>query len=94
MQVSTEEYEAVMAEEGVPVEFRTFLNYLFGVLGHNAYVTDGIQRALDASPGFLGVRTGRRRIRSVERVGGDRLRRRSNASRHIARISRVVVRDV
>ena len=51
MQVSTEEDEAVMAEEGVPVEFRTFLNYLFGeVLGHNAYVTDGVQRALGREP--------------------------------------------
>ena len=29
VRVSTEEYEAVMAEEGVPVEFRSFLNYLF-----------------------------------------------------------------
>jgi uncharacterized protein YbjT (DUF2867 family) len=51
VQVSTEEYEAVMAEEGVPVEFRSFLNYLFGeVLGHNAYVTDGVQRALGREP--------------------------------------------
>ena len=51
VQVSTEEYEAVMAEEGVPVEFRTSLNYLFGeVLGHNAYVTDGVQRALGREP--------------------------------------------
>ena len=51
VQVSTEKYEAVMAEEGVPVEFRTFLNYLFGeVLGHNAYVTDGVQRALGREP--------------------------------------------
>jgi uncharacterized protein YbjT (DUF2867 family) len=51
VQVSTEEYEAVMAEEGVPVEFRSFLNYLFGeVLGHNAYVTDGVQRAVGREP--------------------------------------------
>jgi uncharacterized protein YbjT (DUF2867 family) len=51
VQVSTEEYEAVMAKEGVPVEFRSFLNYLFGeVLGHNAYVTDGVQRALGREP--------------------------------------------
>jgi uncharacterized protein YbjT (DUF2867 family) len=51
VQVSTEEYEVVMAEEGVPVEFRSFLNYLFGeVLGHHAYVTEGVQRALGREP--------------------------------------------
>jgi nucleoside-diphosphate-sugar epimerase len=49
--VSIEEYEAVMAQDGVPVEFRTFLNYLFGeVLGKMAYVTDGVQRALGRDP--------------------------------------------
>ena len=49
--VSTEEYEAVMAEEGVPVEFRSFLNYLFGeVLGRLAFTTDGVQRALGREP--------------------------------------------
>jgi uncharacterized protein YbjT (DUF2867 family) len=49
--VSIEEYEAVMAQDDVPVEFRTFLNYLFGeVLGKMAYVTDGVQRALGREP--------------------------------------------
>jgi uncharacterized protein YbjT (DUF2867 family) len=51
MPVSVEEYEAVMAEENVPQEFRSFLKYLFGeVLGHNAYLTDGVQRALGRPP--------------------------------------------
>jgi uncharacterized protein YbjT (DUF2867 family) len=51
VQVSTEEYENVMAEAGLPVEFRSFLSYLFGeVLGHNAYLTDGVQRALGREP--------------------------------------------
>jgi uncharacterized protein YbjT (DUF2867 family) len=49
--VSAEEYEAVMAQDDVPVEFRSFLNYLFGeVLGRNAFVTDGVQRALGREP--------------------------------------------
>jgi uncharacterized protein YbjT (DUF2867 family) len=49
--VSAEEYEAVMEEENVPVEFRSFINYLFGeVLGRNAFLTDGVQRALGREP--------------------------------------------
>jgi uncharacterized protein YbjT (DUF2867 family) len=49
--VSVEEYETVMAEENVPEEFRSFLNYLFGeILGHSAYLTDGVQRALGRPP--------------------------------------------
>jgi uncharacterized protein YbjT (DUF2867 family) len=49
--VSIEKYEAVMAQEDVPVEFRSFLKYLFGeVLGRMAYVTDGVQRALGREP--------------------------------------------
>jgi len=49
--VSVEEYEAVMVDDDVPVEFRSFLNYLFGeVLGRNAYRTDGVQRALGREP--------------------------------------------
>jgi hypothetical protein len=40
-----------MAQEDVPVEFRSFLKYLFGeVLGRMAYVTDGVQRALGREP--------------------------------------------
>jgi uncharacterized protein YbjT (DUF2867 family) len=49
--VSAQEYEAVMDEEGVPAEFRSFLNYLFSeVLGRNAYLTDGVQRAIGREP--------------------------------------------
>jgi uncharacterized protein YbjT (DUF2867 family) len=49
--VSAQDYEAVMEEEGVPAEFRSFLNYLFSeVLGRNAYLTDGVQRAIGREP--------------------------------------------
>ncbi|HET6832651.1 MAG TPA: NAD(P)H-binding protein [Acidimicrobiales bacterium] len=49
--VSVEEYAAGAAEHGVPQEFVGFLTYLFSeVLGHNAYLTDGVQRALGRQP--------------------------------------------
>ena len=49
--VSVEEYAAGAAEHGVPPEFVGFLTYLFSdVLGNNAYLTDGVQRALGREP--------------------------------------------
>lgn len=49
--ISVEDYAAGAAEHGVPEEFVGFLTYLFGeVLGNNAYLTDGVQRALDRQP--------------------------------------------
>lgn len=49
--VSVEEYAAGAVEQGVPAEFVDFLTYLFGeVLGNNAYLTDGVQRALGREP--------------------------------------------
>jgi uncharacterized protein YbjT (DUF2867 family) len=45
--VTVEEFAAGAAANGVPPELVTFLTYLFGqVFGHNAYVTDGVERAL------------------------------------------------
>ena len=53
--VSIEEYAAGAAEHGVPEEFVGFLSYLFGeVLGKNAYLTDGVQRALGRQPRDFG----------------------------------------
>jgi uncharacterized protein YbjT (DUF2867 family) len=49
--VSAQDYAAGAAEQGVPAEFVGFLTYLFSeVIGHNAYLTDGVQRALDREP--------------------------------------------
>jgi uncharacterized protein YbjT (DUF2867 family) len=49
--VSVEEYAAGAADHGVPEEFVGFLTYLFSdVLGHNAYLTDGVERALGRQP--------------------------------------------
>lgn len=49
--VSIEEYAAGAAEHGVPEEFVGFLTYLFEeVLGRNAYLTDGVQRAVGRKP--------------------------------------------
>jgi len=49
--VSVEEYAAGAAEHGVPAELVEFLIYLFSdVLGHNANVTDGVQRGLGRPP--------------------------------------------
>jgi len=49
--ISVEEYAAEAAEHGVPAEAVGFLTYLFGeVLGRNAYLTDGVKRALGREP--------------------------------------------
>ena len=50
--VSLEEFEAVLAEGDVPPEFLSFLTYLFGEVldGRNAYLTDGVRRALGREP--------------------------------------------
>jgi uncharacterized protein YbjT (DUF2867 family) len=50
--IAIEENEAALAEEGVPPEFVSFLTYLFSEVldGSNAYLTDGVQRALGRPP--------------------------------------------
>jgi uncharacterized protein YbjT (DUF2867 family) len=49
--VSVDEYAAGAAEYGVPEEFVGFLTYLFSdVLGNNAYLTNGVERALGRQP--------------------------------------------
>ena len=49
--VSTEEFAAGAAEQGIPPDYVGFLSYLFGdVLGNNAYLTDGVQRVLGRPP--------------------------------------------
>jgi uncharacterized protein YbjT (DUF2867 family) len=50
--VSLEKYEAVLAEADVPPEFLSFLTYLFGTVldGRNAYLADGVRRALGREP--------------------------------------------
>lgn len=50
--VPVEDYASVLAEEDVPPEFVSFLTYLFGEVldGRNAYLADGVQRALGREP--------------------------------------------
>ena len=49
--VTVEEYAAGAADHGVPPELVTHLTYLFGqVFGNNAYVTDGVERAIGRAP--------------------------------------------
>jgi uncharacterized protein YbjT (DUF2867 family) len=49
--VSVSDYAAGAAEHAVPAELIAYLTYLFGdVLGNNAHVTDGVQRALGRPP--------------------------------------------
>lgn len=50
--VSTEEYAAAAAEQGVPGEVIDLLAYLFGEVldGRNAHLADGVQRALGREP--------------------------------------------
>jgi uncharacterized protein YbjT (DUF2867 family) len=52
LQVSANEYASTLAEQGVPGDFVWLLNYLFTTVldGLNAYLTDGVQRALGRSP--------------------------------------------
>ena len=46
--ITPEEYAEGAEEAGVPAEFATFLGHLFGTIfdGRNAYVADGVDRAL------------------------------------------------
>jgi uncharacterized protein YbjT (DUF2867 family) len=50
--VSVDEYAAAMAELGVPAEFEWLLTYLFREVldGRNAYLADGVRRALGRQP--------------------------------------------
>jgi uncharacterized protein YbjT (DUF2867 family) len=50
--VSVEEYSSMLAEQDVPAEYVWLLSYLFTEVldGRNAYLTDGVQRALGREP--------------------------------------------
>jgi uncharacterized protein YbjT (DUF2867 family) len=50
--VSVEEYSSMLTEHEVPAEFVSLLTYLFSEVldGRNAYLTDGVQRALGREP--------------------------------------------
>jgi uncharacterized protein YbjT (DUF2867 family) len=52
VQVSPEQYVSALAEQDVPDEFAWLLQYLFTTVldGRNAYLSDGVQRALGHSP--------------------------------------------
>jgi uncharacterized protein YbjT (DUF2867 family) len=51
-QVSHEDFTAMLASADVPAELSSFLDYLFREVldGRNAFVTDGVQRALGRAP--------------------------------------------
>ena len=50
--ISVEEYVAALAEHDLPAEFVSLVTYLFVEVldGRNAYLADGVQRALDREP--------------------------------------------
>jgi hypothetical protein len=50
--VSPEEYSSQLAEENVPADFISLINYLFTEVldGRNAHLADGVQRALGRPP--------------------------------------------
>jgi uncharacterized protein YbjT (DUF2867 family) len=50
--ISISDFAAGAAEQGIPGEFIDLLTYLFGEVrdGRNAYLTDGVQRALGREP--------------------------------------------
>ena len=54
--VSVDEYASALDEEGVPAEFVSLLTYLFREVldGRNAYLTDGVRRALGREPRDFG----------------------------------------
>ena len=51
-QITGEQYAAALEDVSVPPEFVSFLGYLFDEVldGRNAFVTDGVQRALGRAP--------------------------------------------
>ena len=51
-QVSPEQYASLLAEQNVPAEFVSLMNYLFTEVldGRNAHLADGVQRALGRPP--------------------------------------------
>ena len=55
-QVSPEDFAAGVAEMGLPQNLAWLLNYLFSTVldGRNAYLTDGVQRALGREPRDFG----------------------------------------
>jgi uncharacterized protein YbjT (DUF2867 family) len=56
VRVSSEEFAAAAAEQGVPAEVVELLSYLFGEVldGRNAHLADGVQRALGREPRDFG----------------------------------------
>jgi uncharacterized protein YbjT (DUF2867 family) len=50
--ISVEEYSSMLAEQDVPTDYVWLLTYLFTEVldGRNAYLTDGVQRALGCEP--------------------------------------------
>lgn len=52
VQISNEEFASALASAQVPPELRQLLGYLFNTVldGRNAYVSDGVQRALGRAP--------------------------------------------
>ena len=52
VQISVEEYAAMLAEYEVPAEYVELLTYVFGEVldGRNAHLTDGVRRALGREP--------------------------------------------
>ncbi|MEM0980887.1 MAG: NAD(P)H-binding protein [Cyanobacteria bacterium P01_H01_bin.58] len=50
--ISLEAFIAALTEQGIPTNFVALLQYLFEKVldGHNAYLTDGVQRALGRAP--------------------------------------------
>ena len=53
VQVSADEYAAALAEAELPPDFQWLVNYLFTTVldGRNAYLSDGVERALGREPG-------------------------------------------
>jgi uncharacterized protein YbjT (DUF2867 family) len=54
--ISRDEFDAALAQAGLPADIRWLLNYLFTTVldGRNAYLCDGVQRALGREPADFG----------------------------------------
>lgn len=50
--ISIEAFVATLTDQGIPADFIALIHYLFDKVldGHNAYLTDGVQRALGRTP--------------------------------------------
>jgi hypothetical protein len=74
IQLPKDDFVAGIAESGAPAEIAWLLNYLFETVldGRNAYIADGVERALGRKPSDVTEFARRIAARGVWRVTGSK----------------------